>query len=123
MRGKPQKIEVRGHTSMKHATHKTMDHEDNWALAFARCRKVYDFLVEHGRIKSRRIRLSSAGKTEPLYMNEGIGAPEENRQIRNARVEVFMLDEQVKATYGTSQDQENRFEDTELPAIESGTRP
>ncbi len=82
--GKPQKIEVRGHTSKK-----PVQDSDHWQLAYERCRVTMQFLVEQG-ISAKRIRLGSAGAYEPL--DEGIKI--DNRR-RNARVEVLMWDEAV----------------------------
>ena len=86
--GKPQKIEIRGHTSRK-PPEDNDNHQDHWHLAFLRCYHTMHFLMEHG-IKRERIRLSSAGATEPI--DNGL-APEHRR--RNARVEILMWDERV----------------------------
>lgn len=83
--GKPQKIEIRGHTSRK-----PTDGLDHWALAYERCRNVLDYLVQSG-IDPERIRLGSAGKHEPLD-----DRLDEASRKRNARVEVLMWDEPVK---------------------------
>lgn len=82
--GKPQKIEVRGHTSRK-----PVKDGDHWQLAYERCHVTMQFLIEQG-ISAKRIRLGSAGAYEPL--DEGIKI--DNRR-RNARVEVLMWDEAV----------------------------
>lgn len=83
--GKPQKVEIRGHTSRKPVT----GGGDHWLLAYQRCRNAMDYLVEIG-LNPERIRLGSAGAHEPLDTS----IDTESRQ-RNARVEVLMWDEAV----------------------------
>ena len=93
--GKPQKIEIRGHTSRVPASLKPVAKDlqgrfvDNWHLAYTRCHKVMEFLIQLG-IDPARIRLSVAGEYEPVYT--GID-PKELK--KNERVEVFMLNERV----------------------------
>ncbi|TWT86511.1 Motility protein B [Pseudobythopirellula maris] len=82
--GKPQKIEIRGHSSRKPVVE-----GDHWDLAYRRCRIVMDRLVELG-IDAERIRLGSAGSFEPI--DTGINV--RSRKM-NARVEVLLWDEQV----------------------------
>lgn len=83
--GKPQKVEVRGHTSRKPVA----GGGDHWSLAYERCHVAMQYLIEQG-IDPERIRLGSAGAHEPLDTN----IKRESRQ-RNARVEVLMWDEPV----------------------------
>ncbi|MEM6329326.1 MAG: flagellar motor protein MotB [Planctomycetota bacterium] len=85
--GKPQKIEVRGHTSRK-----PIQGTDHWRLSYERCRVTMEFLVSVG-IDAERIRLGAAAANEPI--NNEIDA--EHRK-RNARVEVLMWDEAVGET-------------------------
>jgi chemotaxis protein MotB len=93
--GKPQKIEIRGHTSRVPATLKPVAADmqgryvDNWHLAYARCHKVMEFLIGAG-IDPARIRLGVASEYEPIYT--GIDS---NDRKQNERVEVFMLNERV----------------------------
>jgi chemotaxis protein MotB len=93
--GKPQKIEIRGHTSRVPASLKPVAADmqgryvDNWHLAYARCSKVMEFLVGAG-IDPARIRLGVASEYEPIYT--GIDS---NDRKQNERVEVFMLNERV----------------------------
>lgn len=86
--GKPQKIEIRGHT-----TRRPVDPDSGFRdvsdLGFERARITKNFLIEQG-IDSSRIRLSSAGAEEPLY--NGVD-PE--RLKSNSRVQILMWDEQV----------------------------
>ncbi len=87
--GKPQKIEIRGHTS-----HRPVDPDsgfrDLWDLAQARARSTMDFMVEQS-ISPSRIRLGNASDQEPLY--NGI---DQERLKRNSRVQILMWDEKVK---------------------------
>lgn len=82
IKGKPQKIEVRGHASRK-----PLVNSDHWTIAHERAVNVMQELIAMG-ISQERIRVSSAGSFEPLDTKVG----EENRK-RNARVEVLMWDE------------------------------
>jgi chemotaxis protein MotB len=95
--GKPQKIEIRGHTS-RLPTAEDAPYRDNWDLAYARCRATMKFLVGLG-IDRRRIRLGVASDNEPAH--SGID-PIERR--KNARVEVFMWDERVQDLDATHKD-------------------
>ncbi|MEN1679813.1 MAG: flagellar motor protein MotB [Planctomycetota bacterium] len=87
--GKPQKIEIRGHTSRK-----PVAEGDHWYLSYQRCYRVMKFLVEEvdagNRIDPNRIRLGAAAEFEPI--DRGVG--EDHRQ-RNARVEILVWDESV----------------------------
>lgn len=82
--GKPQKIEIRGHTSRKRTVK-----GDHWDLSYQRCHNTMKFLIGEG-IDPERIRLGAAGAHEPLNNGEDI----ESRK-QNARVEVLMWDEAV----------------------------
>jgi chemotaxis protein MotB len=86
IKGKPQKVEIRGHASRR-AGVRSADAKDAWDEAYARCRNAMEYLVSSG-IDSRRIRMSVAGDNEPLGAG---GAAEPYEQ--NSRVEVFMLNE------------------------------
>ena len=83
--GKPQKIEIRGHTSRK-----PIPGSDHWELAYKRCRAAMDYLMKLG-INAERIRLGSAGAHEPLDVSLD---PEKLKM--NARIEVLMWDEAIK---------------------------
>jgi chemotaxis protein MotB len=87
--GKPQKIEIRGHSSRKPAFPRE-GIRDRWDLAYQRCYNVMKYLVAHG-IEPKRLRLSSAGPYEPLN-----NALEPALRERNARVEVLVWDEPVE---------------------------
>lgn len=84
--GKAQRIEVRGHTSGR-SLPDGAPFRDQWDLAYARSRKVMEYLVLQG-IPSRRIRLSVAGSNEPAHQgNDPLLLRE------NSRVQVSLLDE------------------------------
>lgn len=86
--GKPQKLEVRGHTSRR-PVNTAQGVRDHWDLAYNRCYNVMQFLIEQG-IEPERIRLGSAGAYEPV--ENGLDPLERER---NARVEVLMWDERA----------------------------
>ncbi|MDX1947358.1 MAG: flagellar motor protein MotB [Pirellulaceae bacterium] len=101
--GKPQKIEVRGHTSQRPAT-ATAEIRDNWDLAYARAHATMEFLVRELKIDPQRIRMSVAGPYEPTH--SGVDAA---KLRENPRVEVFMLEEVVSDLVGTAEEQAQRF--------------
>ncbi len=86
MLGKPQVIEIRGHTTGRPAQDFS-SYQDNWELAYQRCRAVMHFLTDELEIPEYRIRLVVAADTEPLY--DGT-VPAQLEQ--NARVELYMTD-------------------------------
>lgn len=87
--GKPQKIEIRGHTSRR-PVQPDSDLRDHWDLAYARCRSTMEFLIEQG-IDPARIRLGPAAAGEPLY--NGV---DPDRLKRNSRIQILMWDERVQ---------------------------
>lgn len=84
--GKPQKIEVRGHASAK-PLGPGSTYRNHWELAYARAFAAMQYLIGLG-VEPKRIRLSAAGQNEPLDTK-----PEEAARQRNARVEVYLLDQ------------------------------
>jgi chemotaxis protein MotB len=86
--GKPQKIEIRGHTSRR-PVDPNAGVRDHWDLAFGRCYNTMQHLVSLG-IDPERIRLGSSAAFEPV--EEGLDVEERKR---NARVEVLLWDERV----------------------------
>jgi chemotaxis protein MotB len=94
MLGNPQKIEVRGHTSLRPPP-RGSPFLDHWDLAYQRCRATMQFLVDQG-IDARRIRLAVAGPHEPLHSGANSEA-----LLLNSRVEVHVLDEVVKDLEGS----------------------
>lgn len=87
--GKPQKIEVRGHSSRRPLP-KNSQYRDHWHLAYDRAYKTMRFLLELG-IEPQRIRLAVAGDHEPVY--SGVDLLE---LAKNARVEVLLLNERAE---------------------------
>lgn len=102
LQGKPQKIEVRGHTSSRPLAPGTPQ-RDHWELAYERAHNTMNFLVSLG-IEPRRIRLTLAADAEPVYLGSD---PKELEQ--NSRVEVFLLDEVVSDLEGTPEQRRERF--------------
>ncbi|RMF43586.1 MAG: hypothetical protein D6753_04790 [Planctomycetota bacterium] len=103
--GKPQKIEVRGHTSQQLAgpgadPFMAMD------LAYRRCRAVMDYLVNQHGIPPERIRLAPAGASEPMFLSDD---PEKMQM--NPRVEVFLLEETVSDLVGTVEERNRKVID------------
>jgi len=84
--GKPQKIEIRGHTSRRPPP-VDAPFRDNWDLAYSRCRTVLDYLTSLG-LDPRRFRLSVAAENEPAP-----GGRDVLERGFNSRVEVFLLSE------------------------------
>jgi len=108
--GKPQKIEVRGHTAQQLATHGSIP-MDAMDLGYRRCRNVMLYLTEKHGIAPERIRMSTAGAGEPMYLSSD---PDKTRL--NPRVEVFLLEETVDQLIGTAQEREAQI--LEKPAAE-----
>ncbi len=102
MLGKPQKIEIRGHSSLR-----PLPADDkfpsNWALCFARCIAVQQFLQELG-IDPRRMRLSQAARYEPYTLDV-----DPNSLRKNSRVEVSMLDELTADLRGSEAERESVY--------------
>ena len=96
LRGKPQKIEVRGHVSAEFAA-RTAGTDQAVSLAFRRAAAVARLLTEREGIAAARLRISSAGASEPMS-----GSGRSNGIARNPRVEVFLLDETVEDLRGTA---------------------
>jgi len=103
IRGKPQKVEIRGHTSHKPvAADRRL--RDNWDLAYERSRNVMQYLVGKLNIDSRRIRMSVAGANEPAHIGT-----DQKKLRQNPRVEIYMLDEVVTDAVGTAEELQKRF--------------
>ncbi|MBN2477107.1 MAG: OmpA family protein [Pirellulales bacterium] len=106
--GKPQKIEIRGHTSTKPLPPDS-PYKTHWDLAYARCNNVMEFLVKLG-IDPRRMRLAVAADNEPLHIgNDPILLGE------NPRVEIFMLNELTDNLKGTAEEKQKRFSSEGAP--------
>jgi chemotaxis protein MotB len=100
LRGKPQKIEVRGHVSSEFAA-RTAGTDDAVVLGFTRATTVRRLLVNREGIDPARFRISSAGASEPASRTGKNGASN-----RNPRVEVFLLDETVEDLAGTADERD-----------------
>ncbi|HEX5444164.1 MAG TPA: flagellar motor protein MotB [Pirellulales bacterium] len=86
LRGKPQRIEIRGHSSRRPLPDGS-PYRDHWDLAYARCRETMRFLVEHG-IDADRIRLGVAPQaTQAQAGNQPL------LLISDSWVEIFTLNE------------------------------
>jgi chemotaxis protein MotB len=107
--GKPQKIEVRGHTTLRPLAEDS-PFENHWQLAYQRCWLTFRYLVDELGIDPRRIRISVAGPHEPMHITA-----DESRMRENPRVEVFLLNEVVSDLTGTAQEQQRRFVEEEIP--------
>lgn len=92
LRGKSQKVEIRGHTSNRRSQPGTHV-RDNWDLSFERCRRVMQYLVEDQQIDSRTLRISAAAANEPLPIGTSHDEPQ-----KNSRVELYLLDEAIEDT-------------------------
>ena len=100
--GKPQKISVRGHTTSRPLSPDS-PYRDHLDLAYARCYKVREYLVEQG-IDERRFRLEQAAANEPAHIGH---EPDKLRQ--NARVEVLLMAELTRELEGTKDERADRF--------------
>lgn len=105
--GKPQKIELRGHTSRRPLPSGS-PYRNHFELAFARSEAVHDFLISALQIDEMRIRLTAAGQHEPLH----IGIDPEKLKL-NSRVDVFTLDEVAEGLDGSLEERADRL--IELP--------
>ncbi len=108
--GKPQKIELRGHTSRRPLP-AGAPFANHWDLAYHRCWNVFRYLVDKQNIDPRRIRISVAGPNEPMHI-----ATDPNSLRENPRVEVYMLNEVVNDLMGTKEEQDKRFTDGDIPS-------
>jgi chemotaxis protein MotB len=100
IRGKAQRIEVRGHASRRPLP-KDSAFRDSWDLAYARSKAVGEYLVSRA-IDPKRIRLTAAGDNEPIE-----SADEPIPVRHNSRVEVHLLNEIV--------DNPNGLRENDLP--------
>jgi chemotaxis protein MotB len=100
--GKPQKIEIRGHTT-KTPLPPASPYRSHWDLAYARCVQVMEHLVKFG-VEPNRFRLSAAGEYEPVHIR-----PDPALQKLNSRVEVLVMNEFAKDLEGTAEEKQERF--------------
>ena len=108
LRGKPQKIEVRGHASTEYAA-RTAGTDEAILLGIRRAAAVRRYLVETANLEMERFRISSAGASEPMQRTGVSGGG------KSSRVEVFLLDETVEDLDGTRA--ERRVSDPSTPDV------
>jgi chemotaxis protein MotB len=106
LRGKRHKIEVRGH-AMRGPAGKTGSDQEDWNITYARCISTMDYLIAKG-VEPDRFRLSQASLYEPLTIS---GDPADVK--KNARVEVYLLDEITEELAGTKEERAERFQTPE----------
>lgn len=102
--GKPQKIEVRGHTS-RASPPAGSPFRDNWDLAYRRSLTVMSVLVDRMKIDPKRIRIAVSGPHEPVHVGIDLEKLKEN-----PRVEVFLLEELAEDLDGTPDDKAQRYD-------------
>ncbi len=102
LRGKLQKIEIRGH-AVHSPPAKETSMIDPWQISYNRCQAAMKFLLQNG-IEPERLRLSQGGAYEPYTLQI-----DPSLQIYNSRVEVFVLDEYARNLMGTSAERNERF--------------
>ncbi|MEZ6086822.1 MAG: flagellar motor protein MotB [Pirellulaceae bacterium] len=103
LKGKPQKIEIRGHTSSRTAA-KAVTISEPMNLAYLRAIQVYDYLIRQHGIDARRFRIAAAADSEPMNLEA-----DPAKQGMNPRVEVFLLDETVEDLVGTSSERDKNI--------------
>lgn len=102
LRGKPQKIEIRGHAASSRPSPESGG-QDAWQMSYARCQATLEFLVRQG-IEPERIRLSQGGAYEPCSLEA-----DPSQQAYNSRVEVYVLGEYAENLMGTPDQRAQRF--------------
>jgi chemotaxis protein MotB len=108
--GKPQKIEIRGHTSRRPLPADS-PFKDPWQLSYARCLATMQFLEQHG-IGPERMRMSQAGVYEPLSpVSEGDTLADQER------VEVSLLSELARESLTAAASDADR-----TPQVHHGTQ-
>ena len=99
--GKPQRIEISGHTSLRPLPDDS-PYRDKWDLSHVRCHNVMEYLVKTG-IDPKRFQLVSAADNEPKHLHDPLLRKD------NPRVEVVMLSELVTDWRGTSPESQQGF--------------
>jgi chemotaxis protein MotB len=85
LEGKQFKIEVRGHSASNGGTAR-QSAIDSLTISYQRAMSVFNYLVDQG-IDFRRVRVTSAGSSEPKYKDNELDPSQDSR------VEVFLLTE------------------------------
>jgi len=106
--GKPQKIEIRGHTCSDPLP-KDSPYKTHWDLAYARCSQARKCLVKLG-IDPKRIRLAVAADTEPKTIRN-----DPLLQRENDRVVISMLNELVRDLEGAKGEEQEKFSNEGAP--------
>ncbi len=106
--GKPNKIELRGHTS-KLPLPPDSPFKDAWELCYARCLATKAFLMELG-IEASRIRLSQDGDHEPYSDHK-----DPVWRAMNSRVEIFSVSEFAYDFKPTAEERAGRFAEYVAP--------
>lgn len=110
-RGKRHKIEIRGHAMRGPAEKRGSDMED-WNITYARCLATMDFLIAKG-VEADRFRLSQASSYEPLTISgDAVDVK------KNARVEVYLLDEITEDLVGTKEERAKLYQTPEKSSPE-----
>jgi chemotaxis protein MotB len=113
LRGKPNKIEVRGHTTRRPLP-EGCPFATPWDLCYARCQATMKALLAQG-IEPERIRISQAAAYEPVTISD-----EPEKQTQNSRVDIHMLNEFVEDLVGTREERAKRFQKPETPDAPAG---
>lgn len=113
LRGKPQKIEIRGHTSPEVAARSTSIF-DPMDLSYARSRIVMRYLIEKEQIEPQRLRIAACASNEPMFASGSA-----DKMSMNPRVEVFLLDETAEDLKSKSREQSPNS--TAVPPNEEST--
>jgi len=98
--GKPQKMELRGHTSAR-PLGRGSPFKSHWDLAFDRCRRVKDYLVELG-IRPERIRIAVAAANEPKHAGSDPILQRENDRVVISSLNEFI--DEFRDAAGSSTD-------------------
>jgi chemotaxis protein MotB len=110
IKGKPQKVEIRGHASRRPLP-TASEFDDTWQLSYARAMATMKYLQEGG-IPLENMRLSQGGSFEP-YTTQ---VKEEQKYDPNDRVEIMMLSEFASDLIGNSAERAAGEEGKEKPA-------
>jgi chemotaxis protein MotB len=111
LRGKRHKIEVRAH-AVRRPVEKRGAEDEDWILTYNRCMNTMQFLISQG-VEAERFRLSQASSFEPLTISGNAVDLE-----KNARVEVYLLDEITEDLVGTKEERAKRFQTPDHSANE-----
>jgi len=102
LRGKSQKIEIRGHAARTSQSEKRTE-KYPWQISYDRCQAVMKFLVNQG-INAERLRLSQGGAYEPYSLDSN-----PSLHSHNSRVEIYILDEYAENFMGSPEERASRF--------------